>query len=339
MLKVPAFQFGIPEEKQERMTFEKFRDEFNDYAEIFAKGTEKYLPAVYEYINKQLAAKTQEKAEGKKEDKTDSQGNPINEDGTLKVEQIGSIDELTDEDFNTPTRNIQLPTLSENVANAIGTEGKAVVIKKNIFEKNKKSHKDLTAEQSRQILTQTLYSPNLYGQNQKNKRPYNWILIHLNDSKHSSVILEVNHEKDNVEIVNWHYLKDVQLEQKKRQAVNEGGLILTLSEDSAAGDTIDNLPSEGKDSKSGAEKQTKGKKNERKKRKTKSDLIDELGQPANVREWIMRSLYRREYKFIWDSNGKTKGLGQHLGLADSKAERTTFGCLQARIRAACILKA
>ena len=338
MLKVPAFQFGIPEEKQERMTFEKFCDEFNDYAEIFAKGTEKYLPAVYEYINKQLAAKTQEKAEGKKEDKTDSQGNPINEDGTLKVEQIGSIDELMDEDFNTPTRNVQLPTLSENVANAIGTEGKAVVIKKNIFEKNKRDHKDLTAEQSRQILTQTLYSPNLYGQNQKNKRPYNWILIHLNDSKHSSVILEVNHEKDNVEIVNWHYLKDAQLEQKKRQAVNEGGLILTLSEDSAAGDTIDNLPSEGKGSKLGAEKQGKGKNNERKKRKTKSDLIDELGQPANVREWIMRSLYRREYKFIWDSNGKTKGLGQHLGLADSKAERTTFGCLQARIRAACILR-
>lgn len=324
MLKVPASQFGIPEEKQERMTFEKFRDEFNDDAEIFAKGTEKYLPAVYEYINKQLDAKRQEKAEEKKEEKKDSQGNPINEDGTLKVEQIGSIDELTDEDFNTPTRNVQLPTLSENVANAIGTEGKAVVIKKNIFEKNKKSHKNLTAEQSRQILTQTLYSPNLYGQNQKNKRPYKWILIHLNDSKHSSVILEVNHKKDNVEIVNWHYLKDAQLEQKKRQAVNEGGLILTLSEDSAAGDTIDNLPSEGKGSKSGAEKQGKGKKNERKKRKAKSDLIDELGQPANVREWIMRSLYRREYKFIWDCNGKTKGLGQHLGLADSKAERKSY---------------
>ncbi|MBP3244655.1 MAG: hypothetical protein J6M59_06095 [Bacteroidaceae bacterium] len=173
-------------------------------------------------------AKTSDSHEDEKKrtekDKTDSQGNPINEDGTLKVEQIGSIDELTDEDFNTPTRNVQLPTLSENVANAIGTEGKAVVIKKNIFEKNKKSHKDLTAEQSRQILTQTLYSPNLYGQNQKNKRPYNWILIHLNDSKHSSVILEVNHEKDNVEIVNWHYLKDAQLEQKKRQAVNEGAL-------------------------------------------------------------------------------------------------------------------
>ncbi len=332
--------------KQERMTFEKFRDEFNDYAEIFAKGTEKYLPAVYEYINKQLAAKTQEKAEGKKEDKADSQGNPINEDGTLKVEQIGSIDELTDEDFNTPTRNVQLPTLSENVANAIGTEGKAVVIKKNIFEKNKKSHKDLTAEQSREILKSALYNPQLYGQNQKAKRPYNWVVINTKDEAGHNrlVLLEVNNNKDNVEIVHWHYVRDNALDSIRRQAEREGGRILILPSDNSeeAGglsSRTQDLPSEGKDSKSGAEKQTKGKKNDRKKRKTKSDLIDELGQPANVREWIMRSLYRREYKFIWDSNGKTKGLGQHLGLADSKAERTTFGCLQARIRAACILKA
>lgn len=328
MLKVPAFQFGIPEEKQERMTFEKFRDEFNDDAGIFAKGTEKYLPAVYEYINKQLDAKTQEKAEGKKEDKTDSQGNPINEDGTLKVEQIGSIDELTDEDFTTPTRNVQLPTLSENVANAISTEGKAVVIKKNIFEKNKRDHKDLTAEQSREILKSALYNPQLYGQNQKAKRPYNWVVINTKDEAGHNrlVLLEVNNNKDNVEIVHWHYVDQRGVEKIKRQAEREDGQLLILPSDSseevgALSDPTQDLPSEGKDSKSGAEKQGKGKKNERKKRKTKSDLIDELGQPANVREWIMRSLYRREYKFIWDSNGKTKELGQHLGLADSKAER------------------
>jgi hypothetical protein len=331
ILKVPAFQFGIPEEKQERMTFEKFRDEFNDDAEIFAKGTEKYLPVVYEYINKQLDAKRQEKAEGKKEEKTDSQGNPINEDGTLKVEQIGSIDELTDEDFNTPTRNVQLPTLSENVANAIGTDGKAVVIKKNIFEKNKRDHKDLTAEQSREILKSALYNPQLYGQNQKAKRPYNWVVINTKDEAGHNrlVLLEVNNNKDNVEIVHWHYVDQRGVEKIKRQAEREDGQLLILPSDSseevgALSDPTQDLPSEGKDSKSGAEKQGKGKKNDRKKRKTKSDLIDELGQPVNVREWIMRSLYRREYKFIWDSNGKTKGLGQHLGLADSKAERKSY---------------
>ena len=84
----------------------------------------------------------------------------------------------------------------------------------------------------------------MYGQNQKTTRPYNWILIH-NAEKHSSVIVEVNQNKDNVEIVNWHYLDDATLKQKERQAVKEGGLILTL--ESAAGNTLDRLSSEGKD--------------------------------------------------------------------------------------------
>lgn len=96
---------------------------------------------------------------------TDNQGNPVNEDGTLKVEEVKSVDELTDDDFSAPTRNVQLPTLPQNVDAAIGAEGKPVVIKKNIFGKNKKHHKDLTPEQSRQILKEALYSPNLYGRN------------------------------------------------------------------------------------------------------------------------------------------------------------------------------
>lgn len=181
------------------------------------------------------------------QEKVDHQGNPLNEDGTLKIEKINSIDELTDEDFTNPTRNVQLPALPQNVDNAIGGNGKPVVIKKNIFEKNKKSHKDVSATQGRQILTEALYNTNMYGKNQKNTRPYNWILIH-HAKKHSSVILEVNHTKDNLEIVNWHFLSDETLEQKKEQAIKEGGLILTL--ESAAGNTIDDLSSESKDTSS-----------------------------------------------------------------------------------------
>ena len=188
------------------------------------------------------AQKTEEPSEAKV-DLTDNQGNPVNEDGTLKVEEVKSVDELTDEDFSAPTRNVQLPALPQNVDAAIGAEGKPVVIKKNIFGKNKKHHKDLTSEQSRQILKEALYSPNLYGRNQSTTRPCNWILIH-NAEKHSSVILEVNHNKDNVEIVNWHYLDDATLERKKRQAVREGGLILTL--ESAAANTQNDLSSESK---------------------------------------------------------------------------------------------
>lgn len=67
----------------------------------------------------------------------DIQGNPLNQDGTLKVEEISSIGGITDEDFTAPTRNIELPKLPKNVDAAIGAKGKPVVIKKNIFEKNK----------------------------------------------------------------------------------------------------------------------------------------------------------------------------------------------------------
>ena len=154
--------------------------------------------------------------------------------------------------FSRPTRNVELPTLPKNVDAAIGANGKPVVIKKNIFEKNNKSHKDLSPQQSREILSEALYSPNLYEQNQKTTRPYNWILVH-NAAKHSSVILEVAHSKDNIEIVNWHYLDDATLKQKERQAIKEGGLILTL--ESAAGNTHDDLSSEDKGTDNSEDKQ------------------------------------------------------------------------------------
>ena len=128
------------------------------------------------------------------EAKQDNQGNPLNADGTLKLEKIASVDELTDEDFSAPTRNVELPKLPKNVDDAIGADGKPVVIKKNIFERNAERHSDLTAEDSRNILISALYSPNLYGQNQKTKRPYNWVVINTKDEqgKNRLVLLETN---------------------------------------------------------------------------------------------------------------------------------------------------
>ena len=77
---------------------------------------------------------------------TDSQGNPINADGTLRMEKIESVDELTNEDFSQPTRNVELPALPKNVDDAIGANGKPVVIKKNIFERNAERHPDMSVE-------------------------------------------------------------------------------------------------------------------------------------------------------------------------------------------------
>lgn len=163
----------------------------------------------------------------------DNQGNPLNQDGTLKLEKIKSVDELTDEDFLHPTRNVELPSLPKKIADAIGTEGKPVVIKKNIFERNYMRHKDVTPELSKKIFKSALYNPDLYGQNQKKTRPYNWVLINTKDEKgnNRTVLLEVNPNKDNVEIVHWHFIDERGLKKIRKQVDREDGQLLILPSD------------------------------------------------------------------------------------------------------------
>lgn len=168
----------------------------------------------------------------------DSQGNPINSDGSLYVESVSSIDEITDEDFTNPTRSIVLPEIPQTVDEAIGANGKPVIIKKNIFMRNSQTHPEVTPQQAREILSSALYRPDLYGQNQKTSRPYNWIVINTKDSagQNRLVVLEVNENKDNVEIIHWYNARNSSIEQIKRQAQKEGGLILILpSETEEAG--------------------------------------------------------------------------------------------------------
>ena len=92
--------------------------------------------------------------------------------------------------------------------------------------------------------------------------------------KHKTVVTDVNledfekwidssHRKTkafaeyaSVKAIRTDHLDDDTLEQKKRQAINEGGLILTL--ESAAGNTINDLSSESKGNKPAAEKQGDG---------------------------------------------------------------------------------
>lgn len=172
----------------------------------------------------------QEIADAPKFSFKDNQGNPLNQDGTLKLDKIKSVDELTDEDFLHPTRNVELPRLPKKIADAIGTEGKPVVIKKNIFERNYMRHKDVTPELSKVIFKSALYNPDLYGQNQKKTRPYNWVLINTKDDKgnNRTILLEVNPNKDNVEIVHWHFVNDKNLGLIKKQAIREGDQVLIL---------------------------------------------------------------------------------------------------------------
>ena len=172
----------------------------------------------------------------------DNQGNPIDENGRLIVEEVSSINEITDADFETPSRSVQLPPLPKNVDEAIGANGRPVVIKKNIFEKNKKHHEELDATQGREILSKALYNPNLYGASQPIKRPDYRVVIRTGD-KNSIVVLDVYDKKDNVEIVGWRKVDEDGFEHMKRQVQREGGQFLILSPQEGSAADLSALPS------------------------------------------------------------------------------------------------
>lgn len=169
----------------------------------------------------------QEIADAPKFSLKDNQENPLNQDGTLKLDKIKSVDELTDEDFTSAFRNVELPAIPKNVDAAIGANGKPVVIKKNIFEKNWNAHKFTPAE-SKKVLNDALYNTDLVGHTQPTKKPNHWVAIKLDD-KSPITVLEVNDNKDNVEVVGWYTLDERNLGRIKRQAERNGGELIMLT--------------------------------------------------------------------------------------------------------------
>ena len=252
---------GASDEVRESITAE--------YKKRFGKGEEE--AAAPAEVAEDAAPSENAETEGETSEtvvvRTDSQGNPLSEDGTLKLEKVASIDDIADEDFTNPTRNIELPTLPDEVDGAIGANVKSVIIKKNILERNIVRHSDLTAEDSRNILKAALYTPDLYGQNQKANRPYNWVVINTKDKDGNNrlVLIELSPEKENAEIVHWHYIDKKGLDKIRRQAEREDGQLLILPSESeeagALSSPTNGLSSGGKVSENDVTEQTKAEKN------------------------------------------------------------------------------
>ncbi|MGF0069266.1 hypothetical protein [Candidatus Spyradosoma sp. SGI.093] len=172
----------------------------------------------------------------------DTQGNPVDERGALIFDNIEKMEDLSDADFTNPSRSIALPALPQNVSDAIGSGGKRVVIKKNVFEKNARAHAELSPEASRAILKSALYSTDIVGQTRAITRPNYWVAISTKD-KNSVVVLEVNRGKENTEIVGWRLVDSRGLEKMKRQAQREDGQLLILTSEKEAAAALSALPS------------------------------------------------------------------------------------------------
>ena len=229
------------------------------------------------------------KAEAEKQ-KVDKQGNPIDAEGRLITEKVEDISDLSDDDFNNPTRSVELPKIPKNVDDALGANGRPVIIKKNIFEKNGKSH-GFTPKQSRKILGDALYNPDIVGQSQPSTKKTHWVAIKV-DEKSPITILEVNDGKNNVEVVGWYTLDARNLERIKRQAEREGGELLVLSPK----DKVESLPTPtsglptDKGSEVGGEKQEA----EKKRPAPLSERIEDVGEKiGDARKDVWKEIIAR----------------------------------------------
>ena len=177
------------------------------------------------------------------QEQLDSQGNPIDNDGNLIVEEVESVYDITDEDFDNPSRNVALPAIPHNIAVALGINDRPIVIKKNIFEKNRDTHEELSPEDSRGILVNALYNTNLYGQSKPISRPSYRVAIQTGIDKNDIVVIDVYQNNDKVEIVGWRYINEKGLNRLKKQVEREDGQLLILSPSSGSAAALSALPS------------------------------------------------------------------------------------------------
>jgi hypothetical protein len=157
------------------------------------------------------------------------------------ITQLTSPQDIPDSDFLSPERDVVLPSLPQNVLKIINSEARYVTIKKNIFEKNKINHKELSPDDGRNILTNALYNPNLIGQSQPQSKPYYWLAVEMG-TRNSTVVIDVYPTKDFIEVVGWRYIESRGMKKLKRQAEREGGQILILSPENGSAAALSALP-------------------------------------------------------------------------------------------------
>ena len=89
----------------------------------------------------------------------------------------------------------------------IDTTNKKVLFKKPTIERNKTKHRDVLKEDYDKYIGKCLYSPEVVLRGNKDK-PYFNIITRIKDDKNSVVLLDVDINKDNLEIVHFHLLRD-----------------------------------------------------------------------------------------------------------------------------------
>lgn len=130
--------------------------------------------------------------------------------------------------------DVELPALNPADLALIGAESKPVIIKENIAGKNQENHSEIPSGHDIKILSQALYSPDMIIQSKPTGKPDYWTFI-KSDGKSSVSVIEISKTKDSYEVVNWYQSRGRKVEQLKRRAEREGGLVLITERSKSQG--------------------------------------------------------------------------------------------------------
>ena len=143
--------------------------------------------------------KQEDKEETNNEDSSEEEKQKEEKEIKEKIEQLEKIDW---------TKDNTLPNLNKNTLKELNLEDKPVLLKKNIIEKNKLNHPDITEEEAKRIIGNALYRPELILKANAEKTAYHNFISRTDDKHSDLVLLELSDEKENYEIINYHIINN-----------------------------------------------------------------------------------------------------------------------------------
>ena len=159
-----------------------------------------------------FAKGTQSEKESEESRKEENNNEDLSEEEKQKeIEE--KIEKLKEIDW---TKDNTLPNFPKYFLDEYGLEDKPILLKKNIIEKNKLNHPDITEEEARRIIGNALYKPETILKANPEKPTYHNFISRTDDKHSDIVLLELSDEKENYEIINYHIIKNRQREQKEK---------------------------------------------------------------------------------------------------------------------------
>jgi hypothetical protein len=119
-----------------------------------------------------------------------------------------------------------LPELNQEDAEKLGIENRPILLKREVLERNRENHPDITEEMTKELIGGALYNNDeIISDMTPGKEKYHHF-IKYNTKYHSIVLLEISITKEYLEVVHFYNIKDKNVRKLEEEAERHGGRII-----------------------------------------------------------------------------------------------------------------